>query len=333
MVQDLTPEKIYEVGNGFWPAQILLTANKLRIFDLLESKPLTAQEVSEKLKADLRGVQLLLNALVSLNFLTKEKDIYQNTPLSSTFLVSGKPRYKGYALLHLKDMWESWGKLEEAVLSGKPVARVREKLEEKGGFSDNFILAMQNHAVEMLDLIARTIGIEKYHFMLDIGGGPGTYSIAFAQRNKNLKVALLDLPPVLGIAKEMINKNKLTERFQLIEGDFFEVDFGRGYDLIYLSHIIHQNGGDENLILLKKAYQSLVGGGKLVIHDFFLEDSGAAPLFPAIFALNMLVHTEKGRSYKFSEVESWLNEVGFTRIMRKTLIAQSALLIATKQKI
>ncbi len=243
-----------------------------------------------------------------------------------------KPRYKGYSLLHMKDMWETWGNLEKAVFTGKSVVEVRKKLEEER-FSENFILAMHSNAVEMTDTITNAIGIERYHFMLDIGGGPATYSIAFAKRNENLKVTLLDLPLVLKIAREMISKDKLTERFHLIEGDFFEVDFGRGYDLVYISHIIHQNSKDENLILLKKAYQSLVMGGEVVIHDFFLDEAGTAPLFPAVFALNMLVHTEKGKSYKFSEAESWLEEVGFTGMRRRPLGAPSALLIATKKKI
>jgi ubiquinone/menaquinone biosynthesis C-methylase UbiE len=166
--------------------------------------------------------------------------------------------------------------------------------------------------------------------MLDIGGGSATYSIAFAKKNKNLTVTLIDLPPVLKITREMITENRLTKRFHLIGGDFFKVDFGSGYDLVYISHIIHQNGGNENLMLAKKAYQSLHEGGEIVLHDFFLDDSGTAPLFSATFALNMLVHTETGRSYKFSEVEDWLTEAGFTGIRKAFLEAPSSLLVATK---
>jgi len=124
--------------------------------------------------------------------------------------------------------------------------QIRQKLENED-CSELFTLAMQSIAVEMADTISNALEIEKYNSMLDLGGGPATYSIAFARKNEKLKVTLLDIPQVIKIAKKIVDKNKLTERFTFIEGDFFEVECGKGYDLIYISNIIHQYSPDENM--------------------------------------------------------------------------------------
>ncbi|MDY6861417.1 MAG: class I SAM-dependent methyltransferase [Thermodesulfobacteriota bacterium] len=330
MNNNLFTEQIFRIGFMFWESQVLFTSIKFGIFDLLEKQPLKDVEIAEKLGASLRGTEILLKALVSIKLLEKENGTYKNTPVSSALLVSDKPGYKGYNLLHLKSMWNDWGNLEKAVLTGKPVGEVRKRLENED-YAELFILAMQNNAVEMADTVSNSLEIGKYNSMLDLGGGPGTYSIAFAGKNEKLEITLLDVPQVIKIAKKMVERNKLTERFSFIEGDLFEVEYKKGYDLIYISHIIHQYSADENLTFLKKAAGSLVEGGDLIIHDFFLDDNGTFPPFSAIFGLNMLLHTDGGKTYTFSEVENWLHEIGFHKIERRTHNkAPSALIIGTK---
>ena len=331
MNKNLFTERILKMGYGFWESQVLFTAINIGIFDLLERQPLTGGEVSEKVGASSRGIELLLRALASLEFIEKEKNNkYKNALISSAYLIKEKPKYKGYVLLHFKNMWDTWGNLEKAVLTGKPVVEIRQKLKNED-CSELFTLAMQSNAVEMADTISNALEMGKYSSMLDLGGGPATYSIAFARKNEKLKVTLLDIPQVIKIAKRIVDKNKLTERFTFIEGDFFEVECGKGYDFIYISNIIHQYSPDENLTFLKNVSRILIKGGDLVINDFFLDDTGISPPFSAVFGLNMLVHTDGGRSYTFLEVENWLNKIGFNRVEKIAFNeAPSALLIATK---
>jgi len=147
--------------------------------------------------------------------------------------------------------------------------------------------------------------------MLDVGGGSGAYSIAFARANAQLRVDVLDLPTVLPIAQGHIEEAGLSDRITTRAGDLRKDDLGNGYDLILLSAICHMLGVDANLGLLERCFAALSPGGRVIIQDFILEPDRTSPTWAALFALNMLVGTPDGSAYTGDEYLSWLRQVGF----------------------
>jgi cyclopropane fatty-acyl-phospholipid synthase-like methyltransferase len=174
-----------------------------------------------------------------------------------------------------------------------------------------FIAAMHRNATARAPVVVKAIGLKNVHRMLDVGGGSGAYSIAFARLNQNLRVELFDLPTVLPIAQNHIQQAGLSDRITTRAGDLRTDDLGSGFDLILLSAICHMLGADANQNLLERCFAALAPGGRVVIQDFILAPDRTAPLFATLFALNMLVGTPEGSTYTGDEYLSWLTETGF----------------------
>ncbi len=169
-----------------------------------------------------------------------------------------------------------------------------------------FIAAMHRGAAERAPLVVRAVGTEGVARMLDVGGGSGAYSIAFARASETLRAEILDLPAVLPIAEGHIAEAGLADRVSTRVGDLRTDDLGSGYDLVLLSSICHMLGPEENRDLLSRAARALAPGGRVVVSDFVLDEDGTAPRQAVLFSLNMLVGTPSGRSYRESEYRAWL---------------------------
>jgi SAM-dependent methyltransferase len=152
--------------------------------------------------------------------------------------------------------------------------------------------------------------------MLDVGGGPGTFAIAFAEAEPGLHAEVLDQAPVLPIAEGHIRAAGLESRVTTRAGDLRKGSLGEGYDLILLSAICHMLGEEENRDLLARCARALAPGGRVAIREFILDPDRAGPPGPALFALNMLVGTEHGNSYTEAEYRSWMEQAGLEEINR-----------------
>ena len=169
--------------------------------------------------------------------------------------------------------------------------------------------------------------------MLDVGGGSGAYSIAFAQANPTLRAEILDLAGVAPIASRHIRAAGLEDRIQVRIGDLRTAELlasGTSYDLVFISAICHMLSPDENLDLLRRSLLALAPGGRVVIQDFILEPDKTAPRFAALFALNMLVGTRAGSSYSEPEYAQWLSAAGFREIHHTRLPGPTGLMIGAR---
>jgi SAM-dependent methyltransferase len=149
-----------------------------------------------------------------------------------------------------------------------------------------------------------------------VGGGSGAYAMAFVKARSNINAAVFDLPNVIPITRGYIEKEGLADKIKTIEGDYTVDPLGKGYDLIFLSAIIHSNSIEVNMKLLKKCLEALNPGGQVVIQDFIMDENRTTPLSGALFALNMLVSTEAGDTYTESEVRDWMTAAGLSSIKR-----------------
>lgn len=301
-------DKISNITSGYMRSQILFVANEGGVFPLLE-EPRTAPEVAESLGWDGRGTRMLLDGLVALELVEKQDGRYRNGDAASACLVPGKPGYQGYYLRHQRGSWDTWAKLDDAVKTGGAAQVNRpERTPEQ---LRNFILAMAELGRLSAEQMADAVDFSPYRHVLDLGGGPGTYSIVLLRRYPEMRATVLDRPAVIEIAKEQVRRAGLEDRFNYIAGDFLEVDFEQGYDLILLSNIIHMLSPEANRTLVAKCFEALEPGGALVIKDFLVDEDRSGPAFSLVFALHMLVNTGQGDTYPVSEVAAWTGDAGF----------------------
>ena len=154
--------------------------------------------------------------------------------------------------------------------------------------------------------------------------------MAFVRAKAGTRAVVLDLPQVTVLAKKYIKGQNLQNKITTKTGDYRTGSFGKGFDLVFLSAIIHINSPKENIKLIKKASGALNPGGQLVISDFIMDRDRTSPFFGALFALNMLVVTDKGDTYTQSEVTSWMKASGLKNTIRKDTKFGTTLIIARK---
>ena len=307
----MVPEDLAELRRlylAFISSRVILTANNLGIFDNLKEWT-SASETSGKLKMDPRATEILLDALTGVGLVRKSRGSkYRNAPVSNQYLVRGCRLYQGDIIKHASTMWQNFSALDEVVRTGRPARR---------GFNhESFIMGMHNLTKLRTDSLMRNIGLEGVKTMLDLGGGPGTNAIAAAK--KGIKATIFDLPETIKLAKR-VARQEGVRGIGFIAGDFHVDSIGSGYDLILLSQIFHAFSEDDNVALLRKCKRALNRGGRVAIQEFPINDARTAPLQSALFSVNMLVGTEKGRCYSPNEIRRWLAETGFKGVVVRNL--------------
>lgn len=310
-------KELRKLWSGFWSARVVITANNLRVFDHL-GPARTAAETAGMLETDGRGTEILLDALTGLGLLKKSAGKYRNAPLANRFLVKGSPYYMGDIIRHADTLWQNWSQLDETVRSGRPARRAHDH--------EAFIRGMHDLARFRAREVIRAIGLKGVGRALDLGGGPGTYSMEMAKRG--VSATLFDLPETVRIARELVREAGV-EDVAFAGGDFLVDDIGSGYDLVFISQVLHAYPEEENVRLLAKARAALNPGGRVVIQEFYIDGSRTFPAQSALFAVNMLVNTEGGRCYAPEEMRRWLARAGFResgeRVLEENVLVTGAI--------
>jgi SAM-dependent methyltransferase/DNA-binding CsgD family transcriptional regulator len=299
---------LVQSARAFQESRVLLTALELDLFTTI-GEGATAAETAQKLGTDPRATEMLLNALVAVGALVKGEAVFGCTAESKA-LGPARP-----GLLHTVHLWDTWATLTECVKSGRAVrSRGPEGFPEAR--TRAFIAAMHARAQESARETVRLSGIHDAKRMLDVGGGSGAFSIAFAKTCPELRAEILDLGAVVPLAEDYIRAAGLQDRVRVRVGDMRTADFGEGFDLVLLSAVCHMFGEDENRSLIQRCARALVPGGHLVIREFILQEDRAGPPHAALFALNMLVGTEHGNTYTEGEYRNWMEEADLGTITR-----------------
>lgn len=319
----MLPDHLEQMIRAFQPSRCVLTALELDIFTAVGDGA-SAEEIGSKIDANARAVSMLLNALVSLGLLTKTGELYKNTPESERFFTQASKDNQRNGLLHTANIWHSWSTLTDAVRYGTCVPLERRDTAE---WMQNFIAGMQRNAKHRAPLVVKSLGTVGIRRILDLGGGSGAYSIAFAKASPEVHCDILDLEEVVPLAWEYVKKAGVSSQISLRPGDMLHDDFGSGYDVIMLNAICHMFSEEENRNLFRRARRALAPNGRLVVQDFILNNEKTAPQQATLFALNMLVGTKSGASYSEAEYTACMQEAGFSEISRINLPGPSDLIV------
>ena len=309
---------LLNLARGFQAAKMLMVAVDLAVFDFLE-EPRSAVETAAWLKADARAVGIFLNGLAALELIVKDVDYFKNSEAASRYLVRGKEEYRGEIIKHMEHTWErGWNDLDYTLEVGHPREADPEKWVDARPERDEqevraFICGMDAIARDLAPKVTKALDLKQVKRLLDLGGGPATYAIAFAQANPQLQATVFDLPTPIKIAQEQIAKHGMSGRVDTLAGNFLKDDIGRDYDFIWVSQILHSHSEEQCHLIIRKCLEALNPGGTLAIQDFYLNKDGASPLAPAMFGVHMLAVTPKGRAYTFGEVGEWMAAAGFTQ--------------------
>lgn len=315
---DLDPMAVMRVASAYWDSSILHVANSLDVFTKLSQQgPATAEEMAERCGVDARGIEMILMGCICLGFLEKKDGKFRNTPLAETFLVEGSPRNQRGIVSMFKDWVLPWSRLEEAVRTGQPVVEKQHDHGEEA--TRTYIMGMLHRGIPQAQLLAEEVPLQGRKKMLDVGGGPGIFSIIMCQKNPGLKAAVLDLPQTLRVTRDIIKDWGAEEMVETIEGSYMDEGYGEGYDVVLTSSMISQEGPDIVKHILRESFKAMESGGIILIQEQFLDDEKTGPMLPVQVGLNQLIHTPAGRAYSAKEVADFAREIGFVDLEYRPL--------------
>ena len=325
--------QLMSLASGHVEARIVQIAVELGIFDALRAEPQSADALARQLNLEARATELLLNALTALQLLEKQAQQFSLADVSKLYLLRSSPQYVGGMIQFDASLWACWEKLPEALRTGKAV-RPANMYQDDPAETATFISAMDSlvKARGDADVLATVIDWNGVNTMLDVGSGPASYPIALCQRFAHLKVTVFDLPATLNVTERFLREAGMAGRIDLVAGDYRSDAIPGRYDVALLSNIIHGEDSLKNQALIDKLAANLNPGGRLIIKDHILDESRAHPPVGAIFSLLMLLTTDGGRCYSFSEIAAWMKHAGLKQVQEIDLAPPltSSLVIGTR---
>jgi SAM-dependent methyltransferase len=313
-------------------ANILLAALELKVFSILNKKFLSAKAIALKAKTQPWETEQLLNALVAMGALTKKNGLFKNTSETYKHLCEKSPHFKkGFVRLRQENR-DEWAGLLETLKNGRDISSHEDEDEEDDPeFRWFFTHAMHERSEIYSGKVAEAVARKPVGRLIDLGGGPGSYSAAILRKDKKASATLFDRKVTLEVAKEILSSSKVFPRFEFLEGDLFTTEYGKNYDTIFFSNILHIYNPKENKFLFKKIHRALVSGGRFILVDLFLRDNKTDPFDAALFSLTMLMFTATGKTYTFTETEALLKAAGFVSFKRFPLTESTSMIEAIKK--
>jgi len=294
---------------------VLFTASELDVFTRIHEGRTTVDALATACGVQREPLRMVLEWCVADGTLTSDGTHYQNTPATLAYLVKGQPAYAANGLKYAQDLYPAWGGLTQLVKTGRPAIDPESILGDDKEKTRAFIYAMHERARGLGSVLPAGVDFSGRRRLLDVGGGPGTYSIALVQKTPGLTSTVLDLPGVLEITREIVAANGCLDRISFLPGDYLTTPFGSGFDAALLSGMMHREHEQECRLLLRKSFEAMEPGGLIVVSDvFFDDDAKNTPPFALSFALNMMLTSNHGSAHAKTEMSRWMRETGFTQI-------------------
>jgi precorrin-6B methylase 2 len=332
-----TPDSILQVGLGFWPSKILLSAVEMELFTDLAKGPQSLESIRGRHGLHQRSARDFLDALVALGFLLRAGGEYSNTPATDAFLDKHKPSYIG-GLLEMANLrlYGYWNHLTEALRTGQPQNEARgggvplfEALYADPARLKSFLAGMTgiSHGANLA--IASKFPWSDYKAFADIGAAQGDLATQIALANPHLSGIGFDLAEVGPIFEEYVERNGVADRVRFVAGSFFEQPLPRA-DVILMGHILHDWGIEDKQMLISKAYDAVPEGGALIVYEAIIDDERRKNSFGLMMSLNMLIETPAGFDYTGADCRAWMKEAGFRETRVEHLAGPDSMVIGIR---
>jgi hypothetical protein len=309
----LDTTRLQAMALAYQQSAALMAAVELDVFTAIANGSNTIAKVAQATGIAPRQAERLVTALTALTLLTKTGDTYANAPDVERFLVKGTPRYAGAWMTFTKPRWERWGRLSERLKD--------DKIRLLGDYEDFTVEDARRYhaATNSIGMGAgrrfcRQVDLGGRRKLLDLGGGSGAYSIVATQTWPTLRAVVLDLPPVVVVAKEYIAQHGVADRVETLAGDFTKSDFPTDVDVALMASNLPQYSPELIQLVVSKAFAALLPGGEMHLVGEMLNDDRDGPLNPALWGLNEAVFGSTGVAHSEADVRGYFATAGFVDV-------------------
>jgi len=313
------------LASGFMAAKHLFAANELGLFEALADSRATIDDLAARTGLTRRAARISADAMVALGLLERQGDTYGNGETADAFLAGRGPAdLRPFLRFWDKISYPAWQSLAEALGSGPPteIFELDDTLQEIASAGIDAILAGPASA------LPQVYDFSGHPRLLDVGGGTGSWSIAIAQRNLNLRATVLDLPVVVNLARERIAAAGLEARVEAVVGNAMNEPLPRGYDAILVANLVHYWSADENCALFERIREAVEPGARLLLADFWTDPTHTQPVHAALMAGEFAVHVRNGDVYSVDEIKDWLAATGWRFCEHAALAGPQSVIVA-----
>ena len=322
-------EGLLSLGTSFQASQVLFESVRLGLFDLLDTKPLSAASIARRLGLAPAALDRLLRVLLEMGILLKNASCYRNTALSKKYLCSKSPWNIGDFFVHRQSLQQPWSELQFSLKNNYMVRPNQNRLADYPRQLKKFMGAMDALGRLKCEHMWEHLPMEGHRRMLDLGGGIGTYAVSFCKRYSGLHGVVFDLPDVARLARRNIQKAGLQKRVTAVAGECLADDLPPGsFDLVFISNLLHIYNENDCKRIVKKAIAVLAKGGTLVVHDYIFGIGDSVSV--SLFDMTMLIGTPQGRCYEQADIACWLRAEGIKKIKSAEILAGTSILWGVK---
>lgn len=327
--------EISRIAYGFMGSKALFSALNLDLFGHLAGSSKTFGELLEKTGVAPNRLRTILVALTAVGLIVRDGDAYRNAPASERYLVRSAPAYFGDyyrfqidrqiypALLHL-----------DAGIAGDTTHLAFDSLAgltDDPAEADTFTRGQHAGSMGAALMLAKKLDPGGAHSLLDVGGGSGAFSIALCERHPDLRAVVLDFPNVIAVAERFVDEAKLRDRIAFVHGDAIGTPWPGDQDIVLMSYLLSAVAEASFPLLFRKAWDALRPGGRLLIHDFMLDDDESGPALAALWFLHYLAGRVDGISFSAATLAPQLEAHGFADISDQVVIPEiTRLVVCTK---
>jgi len=311
-------EEISDIAFGFMGSKALFAALHHGIFTALADGPLSVEELGEATGLHPDRVQTLLTALAALDVVSSEDGRFANSPAAEAFLVKGaKYDFGDYLCLQVdRQMYGLLDQIEDAIANNLPEDATSSYAQWFSDPEQARLYSRSQHAGSLgpARSLARQVDLSGGKKLLDVGGGTGAFAITLATAFPDLTATIVDFPNVADLGEHYIEKAGLSDRISYIRGNALRTDWPEGQDAVLMSYLFSGVPGDEHENLLRGAYDRLVPGGRLLLHDFIVSADRTGPKLAALWQLQHTAFTPEARSLDDEWLQAKLEETGFAGV-------------------
>ncbi|MFN9371077.1 MAG: methyltransferase [Planctomycetaceae bacterium] len=338
------PTHILSIASGYGVSKALLSAVGIGLYTRLAVGPMTLVEIVAEFGLELRPSRDFLDLLVSANLLNRSGDgseaLYSNTPATAHFLDRSQPEYIG----GLIEIWERrdyryWADLTEALRTGKPQNEAKhagtpffEAMNADPVQLEAFMNAMNGASIRNFRALAQAFPFHHYRTIADIGGADALLSREVAAMHSQVRCISFDLPAVSAIAERKIAAAGMSNRINVVSGDFFADPWPEA-QVITMGMILHDWNLERKKTLIRKAFEALPEGGALIVIEAFIDDARRSNTFGLFMSLMMLIEFGDAFDFTVAEFKEWCCEAGFSRFETIPLDGPSSAAVAFKDPV
>ncbi len=324
---------VFDTLFAYQRSAALKTAIDLELFTVIDQGARTPAAIAKETDASERGIRILCDYLTIIGLLTKTGDTYGLSPESAAFLSKRSPAYLGTTagFLVRPELKRNFDDLTATVRRGG-VAPAGNTVADENPIWVEFARAMVPMVMPAAHAIAGLVGGDSGGPLrvLDIAAGHGMFGVTLAQRNPRAEIVALDWEAVLSVALENATAAGVGDRYTMLAGDAFKVDFGGPYDVALVTNFLHHFDPATCTDFLRKVHAALKPGGRVAVLEFVPNPDRVSPPQAAAFSLTMLAGTPSGDAYTLAELQQQLGDAGFGAASAHALPTPGTVLVAQK---